>query len=185
MTLGVIGIAVSNRVCTQSREDWVLAGQRAGASVESFTLNLSSGEYKLVVWLWVHDYAEGHYVVSDMNKNRVAILRLVNTDQSSEWKYIENSFQIVSSGYYTFGLFNATFSKVRSTMRLFQRIHSDVHFRPYRDFYWVGSFSLVLGVPLVVVGLASLLTPLSKNCKIPKNSCALQGSSLRVEYQRR
>lgn len=155
ITLGFVGIAWTDRMEIQRREDWVLVGQRAGASVASFTLNLSSGQYMLGVLVWVHNYAEAFYSISDANGNQVIILRLVNTDQSSEWKYSDRYFQITDSGDYTFKLFNATFSSVRSTAKLFQRTYLDECLYLYRNLLWVGVFSLVAGVPLVVVGVAS------------------------------
>jgi hypothetical protein len=137
--------------------------QRAGASVTSFTLNLSSGQYMLGVSVWVHNYAEGFYSISDVNGSQVVIVRLANTDQSSEWKYNEGYFQVIDSGYYTFELVNATFSSVRSTAQLSQRIYVDKFLYPYRSFFWIGVFFLVVGVPLVVVGSATSLLPNSKD----------------------
>jgi len=162
ITLGFVGIALSDRMEIQKREDWILVAQRAGASIASFALNLSSGDYTLGVSVWVHNYAEAFYSISDVNGNQVIIFRLTNTDQSSEWTYSEGYFQISDSGYYTFELFNATISSVRSTAKLLQRRYIDECLYPYRSFLWVGVFSLVIGVPLVVIGLASPLTPKSK-----------------------
>jgi hypothetical protein len=159
ITLGFIGVALSDRIEIQKRQSWVLVGQRAGASVASFSLNLSSGVHMLGVSVWVHNYAEAFYSISDVNGNHVVILRLTNTDQSSEWKYSEGYFQITDSGYYTFKLFNATFSSIRSTAKLFLEKYVDECSYPYRSFLWVGIVSLVIGVPLVVIGLASPLTP--------------------------
>lgn len=158
ITLGFIGIVLSDRVEVQRRQDWILLTQRAGASVSSFTLNLSDGEYVLGVSLWVHNYAEGFYSISDANGTDVVTLSLDNTDQPSEWKYCERYFQVIDSGYYTFKLFNATFSNVRSAMKLLQRRYVDELLYPYRSFLWAGVFSLVIGTPLVVVGLASRST---------------------------
>jgi len=155
ITLGFVGIALSDRMEVQVREDWFLTGQRAGASVASFSLNLSSGVYMLGVSVWVHNYAEAFYSVTDASGNQMVILRLANTAQSSEWKYNEEYFQIIDSGHYTFELFNATVSNVRSTAKLLQRKYVDERFYPYQSFLWVGVFSLVVGVPLLVVGLAS------------------------------
>jgi len=155
ITLGFVGVALSDRLEIQRREDWVLTGQRAGASVASFSLNLSSGVYMLGVSMWVHNYAEAFYSISDSNANQVAILRLPNTDQSSEWVYSEIYFQITDSGHHTFELFNATVSSVRSTAKLLQRKYVDERLYPYQSFLLVGVFSLVVGVPLLVVGLAS------------------------------
>ena len=159
ITLGFIGVALSNRMEIQRREDWVLVAQRAGASVASFTLNLSSGVYMLGVSVWVHNYAEAFYLISDDMGTQVVILRLPNTDQSSEWIYNEGYFQIIDSGCYTFELFNATFSDVRSSAKLLQRRYLDECLCPYRNFLWVGVFSLVVGVPLLVVGLVNPSTP--------------------------
>jgi len=158
ITLGFVGIAVSNRMEIQRGEDWVLVGQRAGASVDSFTLKLSSGVHMLGVSVWVHNYAEAFYSISDVNGSQVVILRLPNTDQSSEWKYSEGYFQVTDSEYYTFKLFNATFSSTRSNAKLFLEKYVDEYSYPYRSFLWVGIVSLVIGVPLIVVGLASPLT---------------------------
>lgn len=155
ITLGFVGVALSDRVEIQKRQDWVWVAQRAGASVASFTLNLSSGDYSLGVSVWVHNHAEGFYSISDVDGNQVVIIRLANTDKSSEWKYCDGYFHLVDSEVYTFELFNATFSSVRSTVHLFQRRNLDECLHPYRNFFWVGVFSLVVGVPLVVVGLAS------------------------------
>jgi hypothetical protein len=163
ITLGFIGIALCNYVEVERREDWVLVFQRAGASVTSFTLNLSSGQYMLGVSVWVHNYAEGFYSISDVNGSQVVIVRLANTDQPSEWKYNEGYFKVIDSGYYTFELFNATFSSVRSTAQLSQRIYVDKFLYPYRSFLWVGVFFLVVGVPLVVVGSATSLLPNPKD----------------------
>lgn len=154
ITLGFVGVALSDRLEIQRREDWVLTGQRAGASTASFSLNLSSGVYMLGVSMWVHNYAEAFYSISDSNANQVVIIRLPNTGQSSEWIYSEVYFQITDSGHYTFELFNATVSNVRSIAKLLQRKYVDERFYPYRSFLWVGVFSLVVGVPLLVVGLA-------------------------------
>ena len=158
ITLGFAGIALSNLTEVQRRQEWVLAGQRAGTSVASFTMNLSSGDYKLGVFVWVHNYAEAFYSISDANGNEVVISRLPNTDQSSEWKYSEGYFQLVDSGLYTFELYNATFSSIRSTAQVFQRIYVDEYLHPYRSFLWIGIVSLIAGIPLVVAGLASPLT---------------------------
>jgi hypothetical protein len=158
ITLGFVGIALCNYVEVERREDLVLVSQRAGASVANFSLNLSSGRYMLGVSVWVHNYAEGFYSISDVNGSQVVIVRLANTDQSSEWKYNEGYFEVIDSGYYTFELVNATFSSVRSTAQLFQRIYVDKFLYPYRSFFWVGVFFLVVGVPLVVVGSATSLT---------------------------
>jgi len=157
ITLGFIGIVISNRIEVQRQQDWVLVGQRAGASVSSFALNLSIGDYYLEVFVWVHNYAEAFYSVSDANRNQIIVLRLANTDQSSEWKYSAMGLQIVDSGCYTFELYNATFSNSRSTAKLFQRRYVDELLYPYRSFLLAGVFSLVIGVPLVVVGLAGRL----------------------------
>ena len=43
ITLGLVGIALSNYMEVNRREDWVLVFQRAGASVANFSSNLSSG----------------------------------------------------------------------------------------------------------------------------------------------
>jgi hypothetical protein len=158
ITLGFVGIALCNYVEVERREDWVLVWQRAGASVASSALNLSSGRYMLGVSVWVHNYAEGFYSISDVNGNQVVIVHLANTDQSSEWKYNEGYFQVIDSGYYTFELVNATFSSVRSTAQLSQRIYVDKFLYPYRSLFWVGVFFLVVGVPLVVVGSVTSLT---------------------------
>jgi len=155
ITLGIVGIALSDRVEIQRREDWVLVGQRAGASVSSFTLNLSYGTYKLGVFVWVHNYAEAFYSISDANRTIVVTLPLETTDQLSEWKYSEVQFQLSDSEYYTFELVNATFSRVRSFAKLFQKRYVDERLYPYRSFLWAGVFSLVVGVPLAVVSLAS------------------------------
>ncbi len=146
ITLGFVGIVLSNRMEIQRRQDWVLVAQRAGASVASFALNLSGGVYKLGVFVWVHNYAEAFYSISDVNENQIVLVRLANTDQSSEWKYSEGYFRIVDSGCYTFELFNATFSSVRSFVELYQRRYLDECLYPYRSFFWVGAFSLVVGV---------------------------------------
>jgi hypothetical protein len=130
--------------------------------VSSFTVNLSTGDYYLGVSVWVHNSAEGFYSVSDANRTQVVTLGLATTDQSSEWKYSEIGFHLIDSGYYTFELFNATFSNIRSTAKLFQRRYVDELLYPYRGFLWTGIFSLVIGVPLAVVGLASSLTPKPK-----------------------
>lgn len=158
ITFGIVGIVLSDRVETQRRQDWALVCQRAGASVSSFALNLSVGYYYLGVSVWVHNSAEAFYSISDANRTQIVTLNLANTDQSSEWKYSEMYFQIIDSGYYNFELFNATFSSVRSFARLHQRRYVDEYLYPYRSFLWAGVFSLVVGVPLVVVGLASRLT---------------------------
>jgi hypothetical protein len=163
ITLGFVGIALCNYMEVERREDWGLMCQRAGVSVTSFTLNLSSGLYMLGVSVWVHNYAEGFYSVLDANRTQVIILRLANTDQSSEWKYNEGYFEVIDSGYYTFELFNATFSSVRSTAQLFQRRYIDEYVYPYRSFLWAGVFSLIAGVSIAVVGLASRLTPKLQN----------------------
>lgn len=159
ITFGFVGFALCSHMEIQKREDWVLVAQRAGASVASFTLNLSVGDYMLGVSMWIHNNAEAFYSISDAKKVQVVNLRLPSTDQSSEWIYYEGSFQVVDSGLYTFELFNATFSRVRSIAILFQRRYVDEYLYPYRSFLLTGVFSLVVGVPLVVVGLVSLLTP--------------------------
>jgi len=159
ITLGFMGIALSDCMEIQRREDWVLVGQRAGASVASFTLDLSSGVYMLTVSVWVHNYAEAFYSVSDASENQVVILHLPITDQSSEWIYTEVYFRITDSGYHTFELSNATFSSIRSTAKLLQRSYVDERLYPYRSLLWIGAFSMVVGVPLVVSGLASSLPP--------------------------
>jgi len=163
ITLGFVGIALFNYMEVGKQEDWVLVFQRAGASVTPFTLNLSSGLYMLGVSVWVHNYAEGFYSISNVNGSQVVIVRLANTDQSSEWKYNEGYFQVVDSGYYTFELVNATFSSVRSTAQLLQRRYIDEYVYPYRSFLWAGVFSLIAGVSIAVVGLASRLTPKLQN----------------------
>jgi len=163
ITLGFVGIALCNYMKVERREDWVLVFQRAGASVSSFTVNLSTGVYYLGVSVWVHNYAEGFYSISDVNGSQVAIVRLANTDQSSEWKYNDGYFEVIDSGYYTFELFNATFSGVRSTVRLLQRIYVDQFLYPYQSFFWIGVFFLVVGVPLVVIGSATSLLPNPKD----------------------
>lgn len=163
ITLGFVGIALCNYVEVERRADWVLVFQRAGASVSSFTVNLSTGVYYLGVSVWVHNYAEGFYSISDVNGSQVVIVRLANTDQSSEWKYNDGYFEVIDSGYYTFELFNATFSGVRSTVQLLQRIYVDQFLYPYQSFFWIGVFFLVVGVPLVVVGSATSLLPNPKD----------------------
>jgi len=163
ITLGLIGVPLSNRMEIQKREDWVLIAQRAGASVASFTLNLSSGVYMLGVSVWVHNYAEAFYLISDAIGTHVVILRLPNTDQSSEWIYSEGTFQIIDCGYYIFELFNATVSGVRSFAYLSQRRYIDECIYPYRSLLLVGVFSLVVGVPLLVVGLVNPSTPKPEN----------------------
>jgi hypothetical protein len=163
ITLGFVGIALCNYMEVGKQADWVLVFQRAGASVTPFTSNLSSGRYMLGVSVWVHNYAEGFYSISDINGSQVAIVRLANTDQSSEWKYNEGYFELIDSGYYTFELFNATFSSVRSTAQLLQRIYVDKFLYPYQSLFWVGVFFLVVGVPLVVVGSATSLLPNPKD----------------------
>jgi len=163
ITLGFVGIALYNYIQVERREEWVLMFQRAGASVANFSLNLSSGGYMLGVSVWIHNYAEGFYSISDVNGSQVVIVPLANTDQSSEWKYNTRYFQVLHSGYYTFELFNATFSSVRSIAQLFQRIYVDEFLYPYRSFFWIGVFFLVVGVPLVVVGTATSFLPNSKN----------------------
>jgi hypothetical protein len=163
ITFGLVGIALSDHFEIQTRQDWVLVHQRAGASMSSFTVNLSSGDYYLEVFVWVHNYAEGFYSVSDANKTQVVTLHLASTDQSSEWKYSAMGFQIIDSGYYTFELFNATFSSSRSTAKLFLRRYMDERLYPYRNLLWAGVFCVVLGVPLAVVGIASRLTPKLQN----------------------
>ena len=97
ITLGLIGIALSNSVEVQRQQDWVLVCQRAGASVSSFTLNLSLGDYYLGVFVWVHNYAEAFYKISDASGTQVVNIRLATTDQSSEWKYHEVYFQLIDS----------------------------------------------------------------------------------------
>ena len=109
ITLGFFGIALCNYMKVEKRENWVLEFQRAGASVTSFTLNLSSCQHNLQVWLWVHNYTEAFYTVSDIDRNQIAILNLATTEQSNEWKHSDTYFQIIDSGYYTFELFNAPF----------------------------------------------------------------------------
>jgi hypothetical protein len=162
ITLGFVGIALSDRMEIQRRQDWILVCQRAGASVSSFATNLSAEYYYLGVSVWVHNYAEGFYSVLDANRTQVIILHLANTDQSSEWKYSETSFQITDSGYYTFELYNATSSSFHSTAKLYQRKYVDEYVYPYRSFLWAGVFSLIAGVSIAVVGFASQLTPNSK-----------------------
>ena len=169
ITLGFIGVTLSNRMEFQKREDWVLIAQRAGASVAFFTLNLSTGWYMLGVSVWVHNYAESFYLISDAIGTQVVILRLPNTDQSNEWIYNEGYFQIIDSGYYTFELFNATFSNVRSSARLLQRKYLDECLYPYRSFLLVGVFSLVVGAPLLVIGLVNPVTSKPENQRITKN----------------
>lgn len=159
ITLGFVGIALCNYMQVGKQADWVLVLQRAGTSVTSFTLNLSSGWYMLGVSVWVHNYAEGFYSISNVNGSQVVIVRLANTDQSSEWKYNEGYFQLIDSGYYTFELVNATFSSIRSTVQLSQRIYVDQFLYPYQSFFWIGVFFLVVGVPFVVVGSATSLLP--------------------------
>jgi len=163
ITLGLVGIVLSDRLEIQRRQDWVLVCQRAGAYVSSFTVNLSGGDYMLGAFVWVHNYAEAFYSISDANETQVVNICLATTDQSSEWKYSEGYFQIVDSGYYTFELVNATFSSVRSFARLSQRRYVDEYLYRYLSFLWAGVFSLVVGVPLVVVGLASRLTSKPQN----------------------
>jgi len=163
ITFGLVGIALSDRMEIQRRDDWGLVCQRAGTSVSSFTVNLSTGDYYLGVSVWVHNYAEGFYSVLDANRTQMVTLRLANTDQSSEWKYSEMSFQIIDSGYYTFELYNATSSSSRSTAKLYQRRYIDEYVYPYRSFLWAGVFSLIAGVSIAVVGLASRLTPKLQN----------------------
>jgi len=163
ITLGFVGIALLNYMEVGKQADWVLVFQRAGASVSSFTVNLSTGEYYLGVSVWVHNYAEGFYSISDVNGSQVVIVRLANTDQSSEWKYNDGYIEVIDSGYYTFELVNATFSSVRSTVQLFQRIDVDKFLYPYQSFFWMGVFFLVVGVPLVVVGSATSLLPNPKD----------------------
>jgi hypothetical protein len=126
-------------------------------------VNLSTGDYVLGAFVWVHNNAEAFYSVSDANKTKVVNIPLATTDQSSEWKYSEGYFQIIDSGHYTFELFNATFSSVRSSARLSQRRYEDEYLYPYQSFLWAGVFSLVVGAPLVVVELASRLTPKPQN----------------------
>ena len=163
ITLGFVGIALCNYMEVERRADWGLMCQRAGASVSSFTVNLSIGDYYLGVSVWVHNYAEGFYSISDVNGSQVVIVLLANTDQSSEWKYSEMSFQIIDSGYYTFELYNATSSSSRSIAKLYQRRYIDEYVYPYRSFLWAGVFSLIAGVSIAVVGLASRLTPKLQN----------------------
>jgi hypothetical protein len=163
ITFGIVGIVLSDRVETQRRQDWVFACQRAGASVSSFTANLSGGDYYLGVFVWVHNNAEAFYSISDANRAQIITLSLESTNQPSEWRYSEMYFRIIDSGYYTFELFNATFSNSRSIAKLFQRRYVDELLYPYQSFLWAGVFSLVVGVPLVVVGLASRLTPKLQN----------------------
>ncbi len=158
ITLGFVGIALSNRVEINKRQDWGLVAQRAGASVASFTLNLSTGGHNLRVWLWVHNYADAYYTVSDINGNQIVILNLATTEQFKEWKHSDAYFQIIDPGYYTFELFNATFCRNYSTAKLYRLTYMNEHFYPYQDLLWVGTFSLVTGALLVIVGLASLLT---------------------------
>ena len=154
ITLGFIGIALSGHIEIQRRQDWVLVGQRAGASVSSFALNISGGDYYLGVFVWVHDSAEAFYSISDASGNQIVILCLEDTDQVSEWKYSEMYFHITDSGYYTFELLNATFSNIRSNARLYQSEYVDESSFPYQSLLLVGVFSLVAGVPLAIVGLA-------------------------------
>ena len=163
LTLGFVDIALYNYMQVERREDWVLVFQRAGASVSSFTVNLSTGVYYLGVSMWVHNYAEGFYSISDVNGSQVVIIRLGNTDQSSEWIYTEGYFEIIDSGYYTFKSVNATFSSVRSIAELFERIYVNESLYPYRSFFLIGVFSLVVGVPLVVVGSATSSLPSPKD----------------------
>jgi hypothetical protein len=163
MTLGFIGIVISDRMEIQRREDWVLVGQRAGASVSSLTMNLSIGEYNLRVWLWVHNYTDGFYAISDINGNQIVILSLVATEQLNEWKLNDLYFQIIDQGCYTFELFNATFSSIHSTAKLYYHTHVDAYLYPYRSLFWFGIFSLVIGTPLIVVGLVNPLIPNPKN----------------------
>jgi hypothetical protein len=163
ITLGFVGIALGNYMEVQRRADWVLVFQRAGASIANFSVNLSSGGCVLGVSVWVHNYAEGFYSISDANGNQVVIVHLANTDQSSEWKYNEGYFEIIDSGYYTFKLVNATFSSARSTVRLSQPIYVDEFLYPYRSLFWIGVFFLVVGVPLVAVGSATSLLPNPKD----------------------
>jgi hypothetical protein len=163
ITLGFVGTALCNYMEVERRADWGLMCQRAGASVSSFTVNLSIGDYYLGVSVWVHNYAEGFYSISDVNGSQVVIVLLANTDQSSEWKYSEMSFQIIDSGYYTFELYNATSSSSRSIAKLYQRRYIDEYVYPYRSFLWAGVFSLIAGVSIAVVGLASRLTPKLQN----------------------
>jgi len=158
VTLGLVGIALSNSVEVQRRQDWVLVCQRAGISVSSFTLNLSVGHYKIEVLVWVHNYVEGFYKILDANKTQIINLRLPSTDKLNDWVYYEGGFQLVDPGTYTFELVNATFSNVRSTVRLLQQKYLDEYIYPYRGFLWAEIFSLIVGVPLVVVALAGQLT---------------------------
>lgn len=158
ITLGFVGIALSNRAEVQRREDWVLVAQRAGASVASFTVNLSIGRHNLRVWLWVHNYSEGFYVGSDTNGNQIFILNLATAEQLNEWEVSDTYFQIFDPGYHTFELFNATFSRIHSNAKLYQHTDVNEYLYPYQSLFWVGAVFLVIGVPLVVVGSASSLT---------------------------
>ena len=163
ITLGFVGIALYNYKEVERRQNWVLIFQRAGASIANFSVNLSSGGYVLGVFVWVHNYAESFYSISDVNGSQVVIVHLANTDQPSEWKYSEGYFELVDSGYYTFKLVNATFSSTRSTVGLSQPIYVDEFLYPYRSLFWIGVFFLVVGVPLVVVGSATSLLPNPKD----------------------
>ena len=158
ITLGFVGIALCNYMEVERQEDLVLVAQRAGASIANFSSNLSSNQHNLRVWLWVHNYTEAFYAVSDIDRNQIAILNLATTEQSNEWKYSDTYFQIINSGYYTFELFNATFSRNHSTLKLYQCTYVDEYLYPYQSLFWVGIFFLVIGVPLTVVGVASSLT---------------------------
>lgn len=163
ITFGLVGIALSDRMEIQRRQDWVLVCQRAGASVSSFALTLATGEYNMRVWLWVYNRTDGFYAISDINRNQIVVLNLATTEQSSEWKLSDTYFQIIDSGHYTFELFNATFSNAHSTAKLYHNTYVDDYSYPYRSLFWVGVFSLVIGAPLVAVGLANQLIPNPKN----------------------
>jgi hypothetical protein len=157
ITFGFVGIALSNHVETQKRQDWALVCQRAGASVSSFTVNLSVGDYYLGVLVWVHNYTDGFYAISDSNRNQIVVLNLATTDQSNELKLSDAYFQIIDLGYYTFELFNATYSSAHSTAKLYHQTYVDAYLYSYRSLFWVGVFSLVIGAPVVVVGSAAPL----------------------------
>jgi hypothetical protein len=163
ITFGLVGIALSDHVEIQRRQSWALVCQRAGASVSSLTLNLSIGEYNLRVSLWVHNYTDGLYAISDINRNQIIILNLATTEQTNEWKISDVYFQIIDPGYYTFELYNATFSNAHSTVKLYYNTYVDEYLYPYRSLFWVGVFSLVIGAPLVVIGLANPLMLNSRN----------------------
>jgi hypothetical protein len=172
IALGFVGIALSNHGETQKREDWVLVFQRAGASVSSFAANLSIGEYNLRVWLWVHNYFDGFYAILDINRNQIVILNLETTEQTNEWKLSDTYFTIIDLGYYTFELYNATYSSAHSTAKLYHHAYVDEYLYPYRSLFWVGVFSLVIGAPVVVVGLVAPLirNPESENMRAHEKS---------------